>query len=151
MAHMYLPAEGSDTIDKDDPIELVKFAKEIEATKSSWSKPGSETLQMWAINPPTSDAATASLLMPAPCSAMAAITAFKLRSVSCWVLVVRRRDAAAGLEYDPDQLRSLQMEARNIGVPIDQYLAVLRNKSVEEFEKDKAIAAKTTMKGRKGC
>lgn len=148
MAHMYLPAEGSDTIDKDDPVELVKFAKEIEADQELVIETRQrDACQMCGDQPANFGCGN--------CLSSDACPLFRKGGNNGHQAQERVLLGAGGqeegmllrgMEYDPDQLRSLQMEARNIGVPIDQYLAVLRNRSVEEFEKDKAIAAKTTMK-----
>ena len=47
------------------------------------------------------------------------------------------------MEYDPDQLRSLQMEARNIHRSDRSIPCGAQEPLIEQFEKDKAIAAKT--------
>ena len=148
MAHMYLPAEGSDTIDKDDPVELVKFAKEIEAD------------QELVIETKQRDACEVCGDQPANfgcgnCLSSEACPLFRKGGNNGFQAQERVLLGAGGqeegmllrgLEYDPDQLRELQIRARQANVPIDQYLATLRTLSVEQFEKDKAIAAKTTMK-----
>ena len=148
MAHMYLPAEGSDTIDKDDPIELVKFAKEIEADQELVVETRQrDACQMCGDQPANFGCGNCLSSDACPLFRNGGNNGFQAQErVLLGAGGQEEGMLLRGLEYDPDQLRSLQMEARNIGVPIDQYLAVLRNKSVEEFEKDKAIAAKTTMK-----
>ena len=148
MAHMYLPAEGSDTIDKDDPIELVKFAKEIEADQELVI----ETRQRDACNVCGDQPANFGC---GNCLSSAACPMFRQGGNNGHQAQDRVLLGAGGqeegmllrgLEYDPDQLRELQIRARQANVPIDQYLATLRTLSVEQFEKDKAIAAKTMMK-----
>ena len=147
MAHMYLPAEGSDTIDKDDPIELVKFAKEIESDQEMVIRVG--------------DTCTVCGDMPANfgcgnCVSSDGCPLFRVGSGGGGGNGTDRVLLGAGgqeegmllrgLEYDPDLLRTLQVRARAQGIPIDLYLAMLREVSVEQFEEDKALAAKTSQK-----
>ena len=146
MAHMYLPAEGSDTIDKDDPIELVKFAKEIEADQEMVIQVG--------------DACTVCGDMPANfgcgnCVSSDACPLFRNpgggggNGTDRVLLGAGGQEEGMllrGLEYDPDLLRTIQARARAQGIPIDLYLAMLREVSVEQFEEDKALATKTSKK-----
>lgn len=147
MAHMYLPAEGSDTLDKDDPIELVKFAKEIEQEQEMVVQVG--------------DACTVCSDMPANfgcgnCVSSDACPLFRNgggggggNGTDRVLLGAGGQEEGMllrGLEYDPDQLRALQAKARSMQIPIDLYLAMLREVSVEQFEEDKKVASKKTQK-----
>ena len=145
MAHMFMPAQGSDTPDKDDPIELVKYAKEIEddmrlvlEVKKSQScglcgdDPASfgcgkcvntPDCPFWKEGPPPPPQPERELLGAGGSEADALLR---------------------GEFWDPETLNALGTEAAALGIPLDAYIAFLKMTTPERFAKSKAIAEKAT-------
>jgi superfamily II DNA or RNA helicase len=143
MAHMFMPAQGSDTPDKDDPIELVKYAKEIEQDQALVleAKPrqkcdlcgddpasfgcgncvNTPECPLWREGPPPPPRPERELLGAGGLEADAILR---------------------GAFWDPETLNALASEAAAIGLPVDIYIAFLKNTSPERFAKSKAIAEK---------
>ena len=141
MAHMYMPNQGSDTPDKDEPIELVKYAKEIEddirlILEVKQTKPcavcGDQSPRFGCGN----------------CISTPECPLFQAKPQE--TVESERELLGAGGEqldallrgefWDPKVLDRLEEKAREIPVPVDVYIAMLKQMSPEQFARDKAIA-----------
>ncbi len=141
MAHMYMPAQGSDVHDKDDPVELVKYAKEIEEDirlilEVKKTKPcsicGDQPMHFGCGN----------------CVSTPDCPSFQSKPQG--LIQSERELLGAGGEqldallrgefWDPQVLNRLEEKAAKIPIPVDVYIAMLKHMSPEQFVHDKAIA-----------
>ena len=148
MAHMYLPAEGSDTLDKDDPIELVKFAKEIEEDQALVIETRQRDLCAVCGDLPA-NFGCGNCVSSDGCPLFRNTGNNGNQAQDRILLGAGGQEEGMllrGLEYEPELLRTIQARARAKGIPVDLYLAILRETTIEQFEEDKALAVKTTQK-----
>ena len=140
MAHMFMPAQGSDTPDKDDPVELVKYAKEIEEAmrlileikkKQACGLCGDDPAKFGCGNcHNTPECPLFRKEPPTPANERELLGAGGMVS-----------DALLRGEFwDPEILGLLSAEAASLGLQVDQYIAFLKLYTPERFAKSKAIA-----------
>lgn len=142
MAHMFMPAQGSDTQDRDEPIELVKYAKEIE-----------EDVRL-VITPPITRNCDVCGDNPASFGSGNCINAencplFRRGGGGGGGTQDRILIGAGGVEmdailrgefYDPALLNSLDGLASEHQLPLDRLVSFLQHVEVEDFAKAKKAA-----------
>ena len=143
MAHMFMPAQGSDTPDKDDPIELVKFAKEIEEDQRLVLQvKQAQKCELCGDDPAAFGCGNCVNTPECP---------FFKEGPPPPPPEERQLLGAGGMEADailrgefwsPEVLNLLSQKATALGLGVDQYIAFLKLYDRDQLERDQAIANK---------
>ena len=153
LAHMFMPAQGSDTLDKDDPIELVKYAKEIEERIRLVVEPPEERKCNVCGDRPakfgcgncvnTPDCPLFKTICPRcgqdPCVCPKPEPRELLGAGGSVVDALLR-----GEFWDPEVIALLEEEAARCGLPLDVFLAYHRSQTHDGFARLKKIAEKAS-------
>lgn len=152
LAHMFMPAQGSDTLDKDDPIELVKYAKEIEKQIKLLVEPPEERKCSLCGDRPAKFGCGKCVNTP-DCPLFKGICP-KCKQQPCVCPKPERELLGAGGSvvdallrgefWDPAVIALLEEEAARCGLPLDVFLAYHRSQTNEGFARLKAIAEKAS-------
>lgn len=145
LAHMFMPAQGSDTLDKDDPIELVKYAKEIENEIRLVIEPpdtqdrrcplcGDQPAKFGCGNCVNTEDCPLTQVPPPPPSER------ELLGAGGSVVDALLR----GEFWDPEVIALMEEEAARVGLPLDVFLAYHRSQTSEGFARLKRIAEKAS-------
>lgn len=142
MAHMFMPAQGSDTPDRDDPIELVKFAKEIEEDmRLVMEVKRSRKCDLCGDDP--ASFGCGNCVNTPECPLFRRETGPPMPERELLGAGGEIADALLRGEFwNPETLNALGEEASALGIPVDAYIAFLKMTTPERFAKSKAIAEK---------
>ena len=152
LAHMFMPAQGSDTLDKDDPIELVKYAKEIENEMRLVVEPPEEKKCSVCSDRPAKFGCGNCVNTP-DCPLFRNICP-KCGQSPCVCPKEERELLGAGGSvvdallrgefWDPEVIALLEEEATRCGLPLDVFLAYHRSQTHDGFARLKQIAEKAS-------
>lgn len=152
LAHMFMPAQGADTLDKDDPIELVKYAKEIEESIRLVVEPPEEKKCGLCGDRPAKFGCGNCVNSP-ECPLFKGVCPV-CNQQPCVCPKPERELLGAGGSvvdallrgefWDPEVLALLEEEAARCGLPVEVFLAYHRNQTHDGFARVKKIAEKAS-------
>jgi superfamily II DNA or RNA helicase len=143
LAHMYMPAQGSDTQDPDSPVELVKFAKQLEEDQKLILQE-KERRGCNVCGAQEASFACEGCIAGPGCPFFTDPGGTKAEREERQLLGAGGAETVSllkGEEYSPDALRHLITKAQRYNIEVADFISMLQEEETEQFAEDKELVA----------